>query len=283
MNVASPTSDVLKRNAIARLYAGKSDYKTEAQKLGVNIRTLKRWVSTAKSIAPKPDAPPDVTEEGPSPEVTPSEEGQKNPVLDKLLEGESGAGKPEESPTSPGAVQRGVAEMEEFCVQGYAGIKSTVGSLLTSWRFTPPLDPNSPEVLNLFRVGVTVATTIKLNAPLIYPILTRYMSNWGALIGIVAADAFGMMMALEGMAKSKGWTPKTRKDAERAARADVPSATAYAEQLRPQTASAPSASTESAEQRGAETVVNAPRPTPEQIEEYNRVARAMGGPLVPVN
>ncbi len=269
-------TEAQKRNAIARLFDGTSKYETEAQRLGVNVRTLKRWVSSARALAPKTKAAPkDAPEDAPPPDDTPTEEGQETPVLERLLEDEGGAPQARKGPPTAGELQKSLAEMETFCVQTYGGLRAAVGSVLVSARYTPPLDAMSPEVLGCFRVGQAADLAIRMNAPKIYPILVKFSSNWGALLAAIAMDAFGLIIGLEGLAKSKGWTAPPKKSGDRA---EVPSQERYAQDLRPKPAPAPAAAPAPvvADKPGKETVVNAPLPDPvdvEKVEELKRLLR----------
>ncbi len=269
--------DKKRRNAVARILGAENKGEAiaaEAKRTGAHPRTVERWVKSA--TAANPDAGQDAVPGN----AVPPEKPAENPVLDKLLEGEGGPGQINCGPINQGEIHQAAVDAENFCVEAYAGVRATIGSMLVSVRYSPPLDATSPEVAKLLKIGMAAELALRANAPRLYPILVKYSSGWTPLILAVGADAFGMIIGIEALAKSKGWAPTKRKEVEREATAEVPSRKAFGEQIRAaqpktETAAAPAGP-------GADTVVNAPVPTAEQIVEYNAVARAMGGPQVPV-
>jgi hypothetical protein len=247
--------DKKRRNAVARILGAENKTKAveaEAKRAGVSPRTVERWVEAAKA---SPTVGQTVGQPVVSENVAPPEKPAENPVLDTLLQEEGQAGKP--LPGKPTAVEIAAAgvDAENFCVDAYSGIRSAVGSVLVSMRYTPPLDATSPEVLVLLRVSKPAELAIRANAPRLYPILVKYASNWGALFLAVAADALGLLMGLEGTAKAKGWTPPPKKGGDQA-RTQVPTEKQYGEQLKPKPSPAPSHDPKPAEA----TIVDAPLP-----------------------
>lgn len=254
-----------RRNIVARVMAAENKSEAvaaEAKRAGVSTRTVERWVEAAK-------AAPSVGQPVVSGDVPPVEKPAENPVLDKLMEGEGSTGKPAEGPITQGEVLQAAADAERFCVEAYGGIRSAVGSVLVSMRYTPPLDATSPEVLRLLQMSKAAELAIKANAPRLYPILTRYASNWGALLLAIGADALGMIMGLEALAKSQGWTHAPKRAAERPSPAQVPTPQQYGEQLRTgqENAGAP-------DEKKA-TVIDAPLPTEEQLAAASAVRQVL--------
>lgn len=266
-----------RRNIVARIMGAENKTEAilaEAVRAGVHPRTVERWVENAQAAVP--DAGQNAVSENTVPTTKPAE----NPVLDKLLQGEGGAGTVPVGPPNQTEIHQAAVDAENFCVEAYAGVRATIGSMLVSVRYSPPLDATSPEVAKLLKIGVAAELALRANAPRLYPILVKYSSGWTPLILAVGADAFGMIVGLEALAKSKGWVPTKRKEAERAATVEVPSPKTFGEQIH--AAQVKTESTSAPAGPGADTVVNAPIPTAEQIEQYNAVARAMGVSQVPV-
>ncbi len=263
-----------RRNIVARILAAenRSDaVAAEAKRAGTSTRTIERWIAAANKALGETASPvgqPVLSENG-----SPLEKKAENTVLDTLLKGDGQPGKPAAGPITPGEIQAAGKDQEDFCLQAYSGVKSAVGSVLVSVRYTPPLDGSSPEVLKLLQVGTTAALAIRANAPRIYPILVKYAGTWGALLGALAVDALGMMMGLEGTAKAAGWKPEPKKAADRPAPSAVPTMQAYSEQLRP-----PSTSTgTSGEAESKPVVINAPIPTPEQLATAGAIREVLVG------
>lgn len=265
-----------RRNIVARVMAAENKSEAviaEAKRAGVSTRTVERWVESAQKAVPVGQDV--VSETVPSPQ-----EPVQNPVLDKLLEGEAGGGTVPVGPPNQTEIHQAAVDAENFCVEAYAGLRATVGSMLVSVRYSPPIDATSPEVAKLLKIGVAAELALRANAPRLYPILVKYSSGWTPLVLAVGADAFGMIVGLEALAKSKGWVPTKKREAEREATVEVPSRRAFGEQLRASQSKTESAAVPAGP--GADTVVNAPVPTAEQIQEYNAIARAIGGAQVPV-
>lgn len=265
---------IKRRNIVARVLAAENKSEAiiaEAKRAGKSTRTIERWVENAQKAAP-------VRQDVVSPNVVPPGKPAENPVLDTLLKEEGQPGKEPQGPPTEGELRTALKDQEEFVLDIFNSAKSAGGSVLVGHRYSPPLDPMDPAILSLLKFGKVAETAIRANAPRLYPILMQHASTWSALILAVGSDALATFGALEGLAKSKGWTPTKRKEAERAARAEVPSREAYAAQLRP----VPPASDQAEHKKGEETVVNAPMPTPEDIQNFNNVSRAMGGPQLPV-
>lgn len=270
--------DKKRRNAVARIMGAENKSEAiaaEAKRAGKSFRTVQRWVEAAGGGAPS-DGQNDVSQN-----VAPPEKPAENPVLDTLLKEEGGAAGGPGGPPNQAEIHQAAVDAENFCVEAYAGLRATLGSMLVSVRYSPPLDATSPEVAKLLKIGVAAELALRANAPRLYPILVKYSSGWAPLLLAVGADAFGMFVGLEALAKSKGWTPKTRKEAERSARAEVPSEAAFGEQLRAAQARTESAAA-STTQKAEDVVVNAPLPTVEEIQSFNAVSRAMNGPQIPV-
>jgi len=264
--------DKKRRNAVARILEAENKSEqtaAEAKRLGVSTRTMERYVEAAKA------ATPSVGQSDVSESTAPPEKGPENTVLESLLKDEAAAvGTPGGPPTVVEKHQAAV-DAENFCVEAYSGLRATVGSLMVSVRYSPPLDATSPEVAKLLKMGVAAELALRANAPRLYPILVKYSSGWAPLVLAVGADAFGMIVGLETLAKSKGWTSTTKKEA--AAIAPPPSKKSYAEQLAAgQTRSASSDQAE-VKQVGAETVVNAPLPTQEQLDSAARLREVLIG------
>lgn len=261
--------DKKRRNIVARVMGAENKSEAvaaEAKRAGVSTRTVERWVEAASKSTVAVGQP--VMSENASPLEKPAE----NPVLDKLLNEGAQPGKAAEGPITGTEVARAAADAEAFCIDSYNTTKATVGSVLVSWRYTPPLDPTSEEVLKLLRASKAAELAIRANAPKLYPILAKHAGTWGALIFAVVADAFSMMLAIEGMAKAKGWSPQNPKSKGRPSVASVPSPAEYAAQLQPQAPPAPSPATDPQAEKARATIVDAPLPTQEQIDEYNRLA-----------
>lgn len=256
-----------RRNIVARVMAAENKTEAviaEARRAGVAPRTIERWVEAAKKAPPVGQG--DVSEN-----VPPAEKPAENPVLDKLLGGDE---KPADGPPTPGEVLTAGKDAEDFCVDAYSGMRSAAGAVLVSMRYTPPLDGSSPEVLKLLQVTKMAELAIRANAPRLYPLLTKYASNWGALIMAIGADAIGMMMGLEGLAKSRGWTPAPKKPAA------PPPSESYAEQIKPRPATVSTSSTPSPvpdPRPGAETIVDAPLPSPELVAERSKLEAVFAG------
>lgn len=201
-----------RRNIVARVMAADNINEAvmaEAKRAGVSTRTIERWVEAAKKA-------PSVGQVVTSETVPTPSKSAENTVLDTLLKDEGATGKAPEGPPTAGEVQTAAKDAEQFCVEAYSGVRSALGSVLVSMRYSPPLDASSPEVLKLLAIGKPAELAIRMNAPRLYPILVKYASNWGALLLALGADAIGMVSGLEGLAKSKGWTkeerPKARRD-----------------------------------------------------------------------
>ncbi len=195
-----------RRNIVARVMAADNINEAvmaEAKRAGVSTRTIERWVEAAKKA-------PSVGQVVTSETVPTPQKPAENKVLDALLKDEGQPGKAPEGPPTAGEVQSAAKDAEQFCVEAYSGIRSALGSVLVSMRYTPPLDASSPEVLKLLAIGKPAELAIRMNAPRLYPILVKYASNWGALLLAIGADAMGMLTGLQGLAKSKGWEPKEK-------------------------------------------------------------------------
>lgn len=256
--------DKKRRNAVARVMAAENKSEAiaaEAKRLGVASRTIERWVEAAKG--PDPVRRDVVSGNDAPPEKTP-----KDTVLDKLLDKDPAKEKPADGPITKGEIAQGAADAEKFCVEAYAGVRAAVGAVMVSWKFAPPLDATSPEVLKVLEMTKAAELAIRANAPRLYPILTRYASNWGALVLAIGADAFGMILGLESLARSKGWAPVPKKREDRPAQVQVPSPADYGEQLRAAAADAPPRDPKTA-------IVDAPIPTPEQVDQVNMVRQAL--------
>jgi hypothetical protein len=256
-----------RRNIVARIMAAENKsaaVAAEAKRAGVSTRTIERWVEAANAFPIV--GQPVVSETVPTP-LKPAE----NPVLDTLLKEEGAAAGGPSGPPTPLEIQQAGVDAENFCVDSYASARSAVGSLLVSINYTPPLDATSPEVLSMLKMGDAAELAIRANAPKLYPILMRYASNWGALVVVLAADAFGMIKGLEGLAKSRGWVPKER--GQKGRPAPVPSAQTYGESLRPQTQTASASNPEN--EKAKATIVDAPVPSSEQVEMANAVRAAL--------
>ncbi len=195
-----------RRNAVARIAAAenKSDaIAAEAKRAGKSFRTVQRWVEAAGGSTG--DGQNDVPQN-----VTPPEKPAENPVLDTLLKDEGAGGKGPEGPPTPTEIRAAVVDSEVFCVETIASMQAMAGSFLVSMRYSPPLDATSPEVVKMFALTKPAELAIRANAPRLYPILAKALSNFGALLVAVGGSALGMVMGLEGLAKSKGWEPKKK-------------------------------------------------------------------------
>ncbi len=213
-------TDRQRRNAVARILAGETTPEAEAQRLQVSARTIYRWVEEARAVSGHPenvtkDADTDVrqqtSENVTPPGKTPSD--TQNPALKAALDAAGETSGQVNAPTAaPANPEQARADMEGFCLEAYGGLKAAVGAALVQWNYSPPLDPSSPEVLKLLRVGAVATTAIRANAPRLYPMLVKWTSGWGPLIVAIGMDSVGMMVALGGLAKSKGWQPAKKKE-----------------------------------------------------------------------
>jgi hypothetical protein len=260
-----------RRNIVARVLGAENKTEAvaaEAKRAGVSTRTIERWVEAAKGTSG--GVGQDVVSEN----VPPAEKSAENPVLDKLLNEDGKAGKPAGGAPTLEDYQQAEADAARFCVEAYAGPRAAVGAVLVAMRYSPILDASSPEVQRLLKVTTAAELAIRMNAPRIYPILVRYASGWGPLVLAIGADAIGMLIGLESLAKSRGWAPAPKKATDRPNPASVPTAKEYGEQLNPE----PSAATDPKAAAVAATIVDAPLPTEEHVEEYKRLAalRAAG-------
>ncbi len=256
-----------KRKVVARVLG--ADNKTaaimaEAKREGVHPRTVERWIEGTEADVPA------VRQNAVSENAAPPENGSENPVLDTLLKDEAGGDGAAKGPITSAEKAAAAVDTAKFCVDAYSEMKSAAGSLLVQWKFAPPLNASSPEVAELFKIGVMVDMALRMNAPMLYPIIAKNMGGWSKLLGLVAADAFGMILAIQGLAKSKGWKPEARKATDKPAPAEVPTQQQYGEQLR---AAPPATSTAAA--AVADVVVNAPLPTPEQVAMASAVREVL--------
>lgn len=236
----------IKRNAVARVMGAEKkgeQIAAEAQRLNVASRTIERWVEAAQAAAaPPPSVEGNAGQDVVSEKVVPPGETSGNPVLDSLLKKE-GAG-PEAGPTAPtpGEVAGAQVDIANFCVDALNGFKTQVGTMAILWQFNDYIDPTSPEVLRLLKFAPITELCIRSNAPKLYPVLVKHSGTWSALAMAIGMDAFGSMMAVQTMAKRKGWTPtpKAKKDDPPSVKAaSVPSTQSYAESLNPAAAAPP--------------------------------------------
>ncbi len=266
---------IKRRNIVARVMGAenKNDaVMAEAKRAGVSTRTIERWVEAASKTAPDVGQPV-LSETVPSPQK-PAE----NKVLDTLLKDEGQSAGGPSGPPNQTELHQAAVDAENFCVEAYAGLRATIGSMLVSIRYSPPLDATSPEVAKMLKIGMAAELALRANAPRLYPILVKYSSGWTPLVLAVGADAFGMIVGLEALAKSKGWKAGPKKTADGTARASVPDEAQYAESLRPKPPPpSPVVTAGAAEPVGSHTIVNAPLPPEADVKEFERINKLFGG------
>jgi hypothetical protein len=213
-----------RRLAIARILAGDSKPEDEAKNLQISARQVRSYVAAARAASRA--VPPLEAEKPPSENIIPPQPDavrKPNPALDEALKAAGEPGAPtKDVPPTPTEVVDGRLEMQKFCLETVGNIKSTVGSTMVSFRYSPPLllsDPAVQKLLDLSRMehGIIVA-----NAPTLYPILMRWMSGPYQLLGGLVVGQFLMMIGLDNLAKNKGWKDNAAPAVFKAAAAAAP-------------------------------------------------------------
>lgn len=262
---------IKRRRVVARIMGAENKSEAiiaEARRAGVSTRTIERWMEAAKAAADR------VGQSGPSGNDAPPPKEPERTVADRLLDGSGGTSEDPNKPIGPGDIHQAAVDAEQFCVEAYSGARSAVGGFLVAWKYTPPLDATSPEVIKLLACSKAAELVLRANAPRLYPILTKYASNWGALIFALGADAIGMVLALEGLAKSRGWKPQPKRAEDRPQPVEVPTAAAYGAQLR---TPPPSPATNPQEEKARATIIDAPLPSEVQTETAKNVMEVLRG------
>jgi len=206
-----PVKDRPKRNAIARIISGQSTPKDEAQRLGVDERTVERWVSTARGAI---DAANGATSDGASPPGTVPSGGEKgpNPALDAARAAASGgAGASSAAPIGPTDIAVAREDMAKTCIEQISTLKQAVGGMLVTFRYSPPLDLADAEVQRALSISPICEAAIRANAEKLYPMLVKMMSGPYQIFAALALEGLMLMMGLKTLAVKKGWEPPKEK------------------------------------------------------------------------
>ncbi len=199
-----------KRLAVARILNEGSSVETEAQRLNVTARQVRRWVEATKEILPKPPKGPESSpEKSPSQEVLPPQTGHENkpnPALQEALKaaGET-SGPVKNAPPTSGEMVDAREDAAKFCLDTIGNVKNSIGSTMVSFRYSPPLRVRDEDVQEVITLSPMDEGLIRANAAELYPILLKWMKGPYQIIGGLAWSAVLMMIGLDGLAKKKGW------------------------------------------------------------------------------
>lgn len=201
-----------KRLAVARILNEGSSAETEAQRLGISARQVRKWVEAAKAFipkAPKPE-PEKVPSKNDSPPVAGTEK-PKNEALNAALDA-AGEGSKTSADPLPSAQDKVDARLdaERFCIETIGNIKSGIGSTIVSFRYSPPLLLSEQPVQNLIKLSPMEEGLIRANAQTLYPILLRWMAGPYQIIGGLLLGQLLMFVGLDNLAKNRGWVEKEK-------------------------------------------------------------------------
>jgi hypothetical protein len=202
-----------RRRAVVRILSGESDYATECARLGCDRRTLERAVQAAKEVQGNAAVMPDEMPEKGMPHIAGSPldspvlpDNAANAALDAALQAARG---PDAPPTATEEKQAQV-DIQQFCVDGVAQIKTAVVSGVVMFRYSPPLSLEDKAVLDACKLGPIADAAIRTNAQSLYPWLTRLMSGPYQLGAALVLDLFLSLHTLKQAAVAKGWQPKPK-------------------------------------------------------------------------
>lgn len=199
-----------KRLAVARILNEGSSAETEAQKLGISARQVRKWVEAAKAFIPK--APKPEPEKGPSENVTPPSAGTENKPNQALEEALKAAGEggapPKDSPPTAGEIVDARLEAKKFCLETIGNITEAIGSVMVTTRYSPPLLLSDAAVKDLLKLTALEVGVIGANVDTLYPFLVKWMAGPFQLVGGLVFGQILRFVGLDNLAKNRGWVEK---------------------------------------------------------------------------
>lgn len=250
-----------RREAVALILSGQSNAADQARRLNISKRQVERLVAAAKAAGGEASVAASVVSDPVGPPEKTSPEAPNEALLAAKEGAGLAAGKPGAAPPTSTDVALGQEDCIKFCRDQVANLKQSVGGVLVTFRYSPPLKMSDQDVLEAMKLSPIEEGAIRANWQLLYPILLKWMKGPYQIFGALVMGQFLMVMALRTAAESRGWkAPESAKKEEEDRQAK------FRRDLAPRPAPLPPPPPKSEEpvdpekEKGRNTIVNSPTP-----------------------